>query len=154
MADWLTPHWSDGACAMVLVAGEGAVRVADVGTSFRPYCPEPADLDPALWVHEAMARTARVNRDLAVVEIGGPTAVCEFAALAQIISATDMLPTDGRLNASGGGATTFFGPATGLRHIAAVARALGANLGTGLAIDLAGPIGQATSVIKLEGLGR
>jgi hypothetical protein len=151
MATWLTPLWSDGACALVLLAGKGSVHVTDVSTSFRSYCPEPADLDPGMWVEEAMARVAdAVVGNLAIVEVGGPTAVCEIAALAPIFSGTGWRPTDGRVNPSGGGAAAFFGPATGLRHIATVFRTLAARPGAGISIDLAGPIGQATTVIALE----
>jgi hypothetical protein len=155
MSDWLTPQWSDGACALVLTVDEGPVRIADVGTSFRPYCPEPADLDPAVWVDEARAQTgATVRGDLAVVEAGGPTAVCEVAALLPVLSAAGWQPVDHRVNARGGGATNFFGPATGLRNVAAVANMLAGKSGNGIAIDLAGPIGQATTVITLQGARR
>ena len=151
MREWLTPIWSDGACALVLVAGEGPVRVVNFGTAFRPYCPAPEDLDPAIWVHEASQHVDHAAEALAVVEAGGPSAFCELAALAPILDSAGLQPLDPRVNATGGGATAFFGPATGLRHIAAVADQLADTSTSGIAIDLAGPIGQATTVISLRG---
>lgn len=155
ISEWLAPHWSDGACALVLAASDGPVRVVDVGVSFRPYCPQPVDLDPAGWVSDALTWIdVAAPGDLAAVEAGGPTAVCEIAALAPVLSTAGWKATDCRVNAAGGGATAFFGPATGLRHIAAVANALAGKSGNGIAIDLAGPIGQATTVVALQGTGR
>ena len=152
MQEWLAPNWSDGACALVLAAGSGAVRVVDFGTAFRPYCPDPADLDPAVWVREAVERIGHTfDEDLAAVEAGGPSALCEVAALAPILDSAGWRPLDPRVNATGGGAMAFFGPATGLRHIIAVADALADTSGSGIAIDLAGPIGQATTVVALQG---
>lgn len=155
ISEWLTPHWSDGACALVLTTSDGPVRVVDVGVSFRPYCPQPTDLDPAVWVSDALAGMhVAAQGDLAVVEAGGPTTVCEIAALTPILSTVGWEPNDSRVNATGGGATAFFGPATGLRHFAAVANGLVGKSGNGIAIDLAGPIGQATTVVALQGTGR
>jgi hypothetical protein len=154
MRQWLVPQWADGACAVVLQAGENGVRVADTGTSFRGYTPDAGDIDPADWVASAMAGMMALAEDtLTVVESSGPSAVTEFAALRQILARAGWRPGDDRINASGGGASAFFGPATGLRHIACAARALSGGKGRGLAIDLAGPIGQATSVVALEGTG-
>jgi hypothetical protein len=154
MRQWLMPQWADGACAVVLQAGENGVRVADTGTSFRGYSPDAGDLDPAVWVSSAMAGMTTLAADtLAVIELSGPSAVTELAALRQILARAGWPPGDDRVNASGGGASAFFGPATGLRHIAYAARSLSGGKGKGLAIDLAGPIGQATSVIGLEETG-
>jgi acetyl-CoA acetyltransferase len=152
MRQWLRPLWADGACAIVLRASERGVRVADIGMSFRGYCPEPGDLDPAAWVSAAMANLKHPAHDrLSVIEACGPAAVTEFAALREILTCSRWRSDDDRVNASGGGAAAFFGPATGLRHIARAAQALSGGRNTALAIDLAGPIGQATSVIVLEG---
>lgn len=153
MRPWLLPQWADGACAIVLRAGEDGVRVADVGTSFRGYTPQPADLDPAGWVAAAMANMKLAERGLTAIEACGPAMVTEFAALRTLLARVGWPAVDDRINASGGGASAFFGPATGLRHIARAARALSGGRSTGIAIDLAGPIGQATSVIALEGTG-
>lgn len=91
---------------------------------------------------------------LTVVEASGPAAVTELAALRPVLACAGWAATDQRVNASGGGAMAFLGPATGLRHIALTARALAKREGRGIAIDLAGPIGQAASVVVLEGTAR
>jgi hypothetical protein len=149
---WLQTEWTDGACAIVLRKGEAGVRIADIGTSFRGYTPAPDDLDPGGWISAAMAGMADAAGDgLAAVEACGPAAVTEVAALRPVLVHASWTAADDRVNASGGGAAAFFGPATGLRHIARVARALAQRRGRGIAIDLAGPIGQAASVVVLEG---
>jgi hypothetical protein len=155
MAQWLTPQWADGASALVLTAGVGPVLITDLATSFRPYCPEAHDLDPGIWVTEALARIRdHATADLAAVETCGPSTACEMAASAPLLAEASWQGTDARVNASGGGANAYFGPATGLRHIARVATALKERSGSGIAIDLAGPIGQATTVVALRGRGR
>jgi acetyl-CoA acetyltransferase len=149
--DWLTPRWCDGAAAVVLAAGMGGIEVCDFGTAFRPYCPEPDDLDPAGWVREAAARLSApdvLDRALAVIEGGGPTPICEGAALRALRIRQGWAIEDARLNPSGGSAAAHFGPATGLARLAAAAAAL-RDGGQGIVVDLAGPIGQATTVILL-----
>jgi hypothetical protein len=155
-AAWFATCWCDGAVALVLAAGGPGVAVADVGTAFRPYCPTADELDPAGWVSEAVNRFAEpgamVNAPLEAIETGAPTAFCEAAAVRELLARLGWAEDDPRLNPSGGGAVAHFGPATGLARIASVAARLGAG-GQGVVLDLAGPIGQATTVILLGAPG-
>lgn len=154
---WLATQWCDGACALVLapVTSKTGIAVSDIGTSFEPYCPAPDRLDPADWVRSAIAAMADGSivqgAALKVLEIGGPTPFSEIAAISGIV-AKDWDSTEIIINSSGGGAAAFFGPATGLRRIIAAADGLrNATQGSVAGIvDLAGPIGQAVSVIALE----
>ncbi len=145
---WLRPHWADGAAAVVLTASEGPVALRDFGRSFEPYCPPPDRLDPALWI----AATGITIPPLAALEIGAPTPFAEVLAVADLLQRQGWAADDPRFNVSGGGAVSHFGPATGLLRIIAVAERLAHASGgaVGGAIDLAGPIGQAVTVILLE----
>jgi len=135
---WLRTGWCDGAVALVLGRSEEyppAVRIRDFATSFQPYTPQ--DLDPAAWVADAIGP---LSTPLDVVEISAPTPVCEARA---------GMTLAGEINPSGGGATAYFGIATGLKRVAAAASALrGGQFGK--VIDLAGPIGQALTVVSLD----
>jgi hypothetical protein len=153
MRTWLVPQWADGACAIVLRADAHGVRVADLGTSFCSYSPQPSNLDPAAWVSAAMDGMENLaENNLAVIEACAPAPVIEFAALRTVLARAGWRPVHDQVNASGGGASAFFGPATGLRQIARAALALAGSTNAGLVIDLAGPIGQATTVVALEGM--
>jgi hypothetical protein len=145
---WLRPRWADGAAAIVLTADGRGLVVHDFGTAFEPYCPEPDRLDPAAWVAAAMPRFPA----LAAIECGAPTPFAELAAASDLLRAHGWAADDSRFNRSGGGAVMHFGPATGLQRIVAVADDLArASPGAvGAAIDLAGPIGQAATVVLLE----
>ena len=157
-ARWLGTRWCDGACALVMAPAHGPgrqVTIRDIGTSFEPYCPDPHRLNPADWVRSAvgaMSEGASLRGDaLKVIEIGGPTPFSELAALSGIC-AKSWQSAQPKFNLSGGGAAAHFGPATGLRRIICAAETLsdadpGALAGI---VDLAGPIGQAVSVIALE----
>ncbi|HVV94778.1 MAG TPA: hypothetical protein VHD15_15305 [Hyphomicrobiales bacterium] len=152
-AGWLVPGWCDGAAALVLAAGSAGVAVADFATIFHPYCPEPDELDPARWVEEATGRLRRpeaLRAPLGAIEVGAPTPFCEAAAVRDLLAGQGWTVGDSRLNPSGGGAVAHFGPATGLARIVSVADAIGGS-GHGAALDLAGPVGQATTVIVLGG---
>jgi hypothetical protein len=160
VGQWLATQWCDGACALVLAPQNGAkskVAVHDFGSSFEPYCPAPDRLDPAGWVRSAIAamRDGSILSGAAVrvLEIGGPTPLCEYAALPGVTT-KDWDTKDIALNASGGGAVAFFGPATGLHRIIAAADGLTGTTSGSVAgvVDLAGPIGQAVSVIALGAL--
>lgn len=152
MQSWLLPQWADGACAIVLRESRGGVRVTDIATWFRGYTPEPADLDPGRWVSATMANMAALAEGrVTAIEASAPALVTELAALRPVVARVGWPAVDDRINASGGGASAFFGPATGLRHICIAARAVSDRKGVALAIDLAGPIGQAASVIAFEG---
>jgi acetyl-CoA acetyltransferase len=145
---WLRPHWADGAAAVVLTADKGRIALKDLGQSFEPYCPLPERLDPALWI----AATGVTIPPLAVLEIGAPTPFAEAVAVADLVRRQGWAGDDPRFNGSGGGAVSHFGPATGLLRLIAVAERLAHASGgaVGAAIDLAGPIGQAATVILLE----
>jgi hypothetical protein len=155
---WLKPRWCDGAAALVLRRATASDRLAvrDWGHAFEPYCPEPDRLDPAGWIRGAWAAMAEAPEmavlPLAVIEAGAPAAIIEAAALTDLLVAQGGSLSDQRLNPSGGGAAAHFGPATGLQRLIAAAAFLMAQSGpaTGAVIDLAGPIGQAVSVILLE----
>jgi len=156
-ATWLMPSWCDGACALVLTRADASgIFVRDFGMAFEPYCPEPDDLDPASWTATAFARMheplAQEELPLAMVETGAPTPFGEAAAMADILAAQRWPLIDHRFNPSGGGAASHFGPATGLMRIIAVADFLKRQSAPaiGAALDLAGPIGQATTVMLLE----
>lgn len=153
---WLSTHWCDGACALLLVrsgGGTDGVAVAGVGSAFEPYCPAPERLDPALWVRAALGAAA--ERDALApgmpraIEIGGPTPFSELAARAAFFP-DGRVPDGVTVNASGGSAAAFFGPATGLQRIAAAYAQLRGAGGTAVAVDLAGPIGQAATAVILE----
>lgn len=145
---WLHPNWADGAAAIVLTARGGPVVVRDFGMAFEPYCPEPDRLDPAAWVAAAMPRFPA----LATIECGAPTPFAEVAAVADLLLSQGWDRGDARFNRSGGGAVAHVGPAAGLHRIAAVADHLtSAPPGAaGAVIDLAGPIGQAATIILLQ----
>jgi len=145
---WLHPHWADGAAAVALTADRGRVALKDLGRSFEPYCPPSDRLDPALWI----AATGIAIPPLAALEIGAPTPFAEAVAVADLLRRQGWASDDPRFNVSGGGAVSHFGPATGLLRIVAVAERLAHAWGgaVGAAIDLAGPIGQAVTVILLE----
>ena len=135
---WLRTGWCDGAVALVLAQSNkfpSAVRIRDFITSFQPYTPQ--DLDPAAWVADAIGRQ---SMPLDVIEISAPTPVCEARAGAGLT---------GEVNPSGGGAAAYFGIATGLQRIATAASALRGGQ-RGKIIDLAGPIGQAVTVVTLD----
>jgi 3-oxoacyl-[acyl-carrier-protein] synthase III len=160
-AAWLQTIWCDGACALVLAPGsEGglAISVRDFGSSFQPYCPEPEELDPSRWVSAAQsamrAPDALDSGSLVALEVGGPTAACEVAAVADLLAKQGWDATDPRVNSSGGSAHAYFGPATGLQRLVSAVGALERSGATessiAAVIDLAGPIGQATSLIVLE----
>jgi acetyl-CoA acetyltransferase len=161
-AGWLLPSWCDGAGALVLTradADAAGIAIRDFGMSFRPYCPAPEEFDPAFWVEAAIGRMRDPMTDdtlaLAVVEIGAPTPFGEAVAMADILEAQHWEMADQRVNPSGGGAAAHFGPATGLMRIIAAADFLTRQPtpAIGAAIDLAGPIGQAATVILLETAG-
>jgi hypothetical protein len=145
---WLHPSWADGAAAIVLTARGGHVVVQDFGTAFEPYCPEPDRLDPAAWVAAAMPRFSA----LAAIECGGPTPFAEVAAVADLLLSQDWGIGDTRFNRSGGSAVAHLGPAAGLQRIVAVADYLASAPpgAVGAVIDLAGPIGQAATVVLLQ----
>jgi len=145
---WLRPDWTDGAAALVLTAAKGGVALRDLASAFEPYCPPPDRLDPALWI----AATGIAIPPLAALEIGAPTPFAEAVAAGALLRRQGWAADDPRFNHSGGGAVSHFGPATGLLRIVAVADRLApAAVGAvGAAIDLAGPIGQAATVILLE----
>ena len=156
---WLGTGWCDGAAALVLTAADGGgVVISDFGSAFQPYCPEPEDLDPAAWVRDALMAmrdgNALPDTPLAVIEASAPTPFCEAIALADILSQHGWSADDPRVNPSGGGAVACFGPATGLARLVAASEALKKAPRTGrvggLVVDLAGPIGQAATVILLE----
>ena len=161
---WLLPVWCDGVAALVLSssAAEGAVRICDFASVSRPYWPETDDLNPALWVLEAMRQmrdpAASGRARLSVVEAGATTPFCEVYALDPLLAAQQWALSDDRVNPSGGGASACFGPATGLARVIAAAEALGRkNPGEdpagGMVLDLAGPLGQAVTVVHLERRG-
>jgi hypothetical protein len=161
-SEWLRTIWCDGVCALVLALGsegDGGISVSDFGSSFQPYCPEPEDLDPSRWVSAAQSAMRSPEAldlgNLIALEVGGPTAACEVAAVADLLGKQGWDATDPRVNSSGGSARAYFGPATGLQRLVSAADALeraGSASERSLAavIDLAGPIGQATSLIVLE----
>lgn len=154
-AGWLAPCWRDGACALLLAAadeGSRGVRVCGVGVAFEPYCPDADRLDPADWLDAALAVAAECGANIPeapqVIEIGGPTPFVELAALARWCDG-GAAASDMRVNACGGSAASYFGPATGLQPIAVATARLRAGE-TAVVADLAGPIGQATTAILLE----
>lgn len=146
---WLRTGWCDGVVALVLAPTAehpSSVRVRDFATSFRPYTPDScadiaSGLDPAAWVVQALPAQAG---PFELIEASAPTPICEARA--------GMALSGRRFNASGGGAAASFGIATGFAGLAAAATALRAGQ-QGCVIDLAGPIGQAVTVIALDRSG-
>lgn len=158
---WLRTTWSDGVCALVLTASApspGSVSIADFGTSFQPYCPEPGDLDPAGWVTVAQAGMREPGLlekvDPVAVEVCGPSQLVEAAAISGLLEHWGWQEADARVNRTGGGATAYFGPATGLRQIVSATTELRANPessgASAVVVDLGGPIGQATTVLVVD----
>lgn len=145
---WLATGWCDGACALMLTTDGPGATIGEIGTAFEPYAPEPDALDPAGWV--AAASAGFDLHGLAAIEVGGPTPMSEMAAAAGLRAVLGWDALDERINPSGGGAVAHFGPATGLCRMVAAAEAA-RDGGRAAAIDLAGPIGQATTVVVLEG---
>ncbi len=161
-AKWLSPGWSDGACALVLTAEsqpETTVAIRGIGTFFQPYCPEPEQLDPMRWVERAIAAMqdsdAFFGHRLAVIETSAPTSFCEVAAMRSLLKTRQWNATDPRMNPSGGGAAAWFGPATGLQRVVSAVESLRHECASqpradGAVVDMAGPIGQAVTVVALE----
>jgi len=149
---WLRTHWTNAACALVLTDRAGSVRIADIGHASHGFTPDPLELDPAVWVGEAIEHIPLAASEFVAVEVAGPTSICEAAALKSILSRIGWRLDDSRVNVSGGGAFCFFGPATGLRQIAHLAKTISGRAAAGVAIDLAGPIGQLTTVVALRGV--
>ena len=122
---WLRTGWCDGVVAIVLASADmhpNAVRICDYGSSFRPYTPQSDsadELDPACWVAQALPALP-VASD--IIEASAPTPICEARAAMALGNGADW---EARLNPSGGGAAAYFGNATGLRGLAAMAAALG-----------------------------
>lgn len=160
-----SPRWCDGAACIVLRRGlhQDSPIVSDFASSWRPYTPASGeDLDPAGWVDAALDRFARAGAwrseaavRLAAIEASAPSAHGERRALDPLLRIAGWDAGDERINRRGGGASAWFGPATGLHAIAQAHRALTASArsrrGAMAAIlDLAGPIGQATTAILLR----
>jgi len=159
------PVFCDGAVALVLRAAPDAEgsRLVDCASSWRPYTPGCAeDLDPQAWVGSALEGLARagdwrqrVRHELDALEACAPSAACELRAMQPLLEAAAWDAADPRINRGGGGAAAWFGPATGLHSLAQAHRALrrAARDGRGAlaaVLDLAGPIGQATTAILLR----
>lgn len=154
---WLGQSFCDGAVALVLCRAEpddARIRIADFGSSARPYSPQDERLDPAPWAMEAMAHCREPAKvaavKLAVVEAAGPTSICEARVLSALVDHGLAGSQIDHWNASGGGATAWFGPATALRQLAFAAtslRSIGSHAGG--VLDLAGPLGQHVTFILL-----
>lgn len=164
-ASWEPPVWSDGAAAVVLRRGahDGASQVVDFASSWLPYTPESAeDLDPARWVETAWARLSsaadwerQAPQHLACIEASAASSICERRALAPLLRRARWQADDARINRGGGGAAAWFGTATGLHALVQAHRALRQEARNGrcalaAVLDLAGPIGQATTAILLR----
>lgn len=153
---WAQTGFCDGAVALILRPrnqAPGGVVIRDHGCASRSYCPGDDRLDPALWVDEAVAACAEPDSlragAFAAVEVAGPTTIAEMRALAAL-RADRIDDPSGGVMASGGGAAAHFGPATALRQLAVACATLGGRPGMGIVADLAGPMGQHTTLIALE----
>jgi len=153
---WAQTGFCDGAVALILRSkdvAQGGIVIRDHGCASRSYCPGNGSLDPALWVTEAMGACAQPDAmrmgDYVAVEVAGPTTIAEMRALAAIWAARAD-DASGGVMASGGGAAAHFGPATALRQIAIACATLDRTDGMGIVADLAGPMGQHTTLIALE----
>jgi acetyl-CoA acetyltransferase len=148
----MAPNPCDGAVAIILEHGErSGVAVKDFASVSRAYSPHDEVLDPATWVREAVSLLKAETRPIPrCVEVAGPTLLGELRAL-EAIAADDGTPR----NESGGGASAWFGPATGLRQIAFAAQALAGHPEGSIAIaaDLSGPLSQHVTVAVLERSG-
>ncbi|MGV6875651.1 hypothetical protein ACUSIJ_23565 [Pseudochelatococcus sp. B33] len=154
---WARTGFCDGAVAIVLRRAEkGAegVAIRDFASVSRPYSPHDERLDPAEWVGEVLRLLRHgdagptAGSTPILIEAAAPTPVAEQRALTALDS-----DADGRqINASGGGAVSYFGAATALRQLAEAYGRLAAvkEPATALVLDLAGPIGQHVTAIVLE----
>jgi len=147
----LPPHgitFADGAVALVLGSSEGhdaAVRIADAGTSSRGYYPEDDKVDPLRWVNEAMAKW-RQQPAKPQVAVSGPGRTAEARAATAF---TDATPSGPALLPSGSEA--WFGPATALFQAFQLHQQLSRTGGEGVLIDMAGPMGQHVTCVRLAG---
>lgn len=153
---WARTAFCDGVAAIVVRrasdAGNG-VAIRDFASVSRPYSPKDECLDTAAWAKEAISSLSASDVDAAVVEVSAPTAIAESRAFSGAGVSKDF--DSSRFNASGGGATAYFGAATGLRQVAAASRALAdidsANgPASGLVLDMTGPLGQHATAILLQ----
>jgi len=149
---WARTAFCDGVAAIVIRrasdAGNG-VAIRDFASVSRPYSPKDECLDTAVWAKEAVSSLSGADGDVAVVEASAPTAIAESRAFSGAGVSKNF--DSRRFNASGGGATAYFGAATGLRQVAAASRALaGIGPASGLVLDMTGPAGQHATAILLQ----
>lgn len=138
--------FADGAVALVLgPAAARGTRIADVGTSSRGYYPEDDAIDPALWVAEATAKW-REQPEAALMAVSGPGRTCEARAVAGLARNGGPAKTD-----AAPGSDAWFGPATALYQIVLLDERLCATGGEGVLVDLAGPMGQHVTCVRLIG---
>lgn len=142
----------DGAAAIVLRRVEedsAGYVVGRTGTASRSQIPLDGNIDPKLWVDEAMARIGAERAEFSFVEVCGQTPPAELRALAAF---PGIEPETA--NAHGGCSKAWFGPAAPLRNLAAL-HAASKQVGTqrGVLIDLAGPFGQHVTAIELRAGG-
>ena len=161
-ADSLTRGFCDGVAALVLKRvpdGSPGVTVGDYSTASRSHCPLDGSMDPADWVREAISGFSSSGSKGAprrgFIEASGSTSLAELRAIAASIDSGLVDCEAATANRRGGGATAWFGPATGLRALAALCRDLltedaGDEPDAGLFVDLAGPLGQHVTSIFVE----
>lgn len=152
----------DGVAALVLrpvSRQEAGVVIADHAMASRSHIPLDGTMDAADWVKEAISALSgsrsREPRPRGFIETSGSNVCAEMRAMAAALDADLVACEAGSANSKGGGAMAWFGPATGLRALAAMCKGLlaqgaAAESAAGLFVDLAGPLGQHVTSMFIE----
>lgn len=152
----------DGVAAIVLRRfsdQEVGVIVADYAMASRSHTPLDGSLDPSEWVNEAISGfSAAQPKDTAprgFIEVSGSNICAEMRGIVASVEAGLVDCAAAAANDTGGGASAWFGPATGLRTLVKLYEdrlADGASGGadSGLFVDLAGPLGQHVTCVLIE----
>ncbi len=147
----------DGAVAIVLTGSKPPARglsIVDHATASRSHAPLDATFDPAVWTSEALGSFVRggASSQDGFVEVSGTTPCAELRAISAVLGSESVVGA-GDSNRTGGGAAAWFGPATGLRAFAELFRmhsATDRGEAHGVFVDLAGPLGQLVTALRIE----
>jgi hypothetical protein len=151
-AETLPGGFCDGAAAIVLravVDGVAGVMVTDHSVASRSHTPGEQLPDPGIWVNEAISALSwtSLGAPRGFIEVSGPTLTAELRGVDAIIGSGLVECDAAAANGAGGGASAWFGPATGLR---ALADRCAGSVTTGVFVDLAGPLGQHVTGLLIE----
>ena len=152
----------DGVAAVVLRRcsdQEAGLIVADYAMASRSHMPLDGSLDPADWVNEAISGFSKAQlKDVSsqgFIEVSGSNICAEIRGIAASAE-TGLVNCDAEsANGKGGGASAWFGPATGLRSLVKLyedrlAGGASHEPDRGLFVELAGPLGQHVTSLLIE----